>query len=101
MNKLSHLRLLSYLVIRAVKAASKFPLQADLRGGLLQKVRDPLHKEVSVLQVCKQKGHAVLGAYGQWAGQHVGAVCFLHNGHLKEIEEHSQSKSTIFFPLSN
>lgn len=56
----------------------------DLGGGLLQEVRNPLDQEVSVLQVSKQESHSILGADGERAGQHVGAVCLLHDGHLEE-----------------
>lgn len=74
----------SNLIIRAVEAACDVPLEVDLGGGLLQEVGDPLHQEVSVFQVGEQEGHSVLGADGQRAGQDVGAVCFLYNGHLRD-----------------
>lgn len=80
-----------HLIIWAVEATGKLLLKVDLRGGLLQEVWNPLDQEVSVLKVGKQESHTVLGADGEWAGQHVGAVCLLHNGHL---EENSQTPST-------
>lgn len=75
---------MAHLVVRAVEATGEFLLKVDLRGGLLQEVGNPLDQEVSVLQIGKEEGHAVLGADGERAGQHAGAVCLLHNGHLKE-----------------
>lgn len=74
----------SHLVVGAVQATGELPLQVGLGGGLLQEVRDPLHQEVPVLQVGKQECHSILGADGQWAGQHVGAVRLLHDGHLED-----------------
>lgn len=59
---------------------------------MLQEVRDPPHQEVSVFQVGKQKGHSVLGADGERTGQHVGAVCLLYDGNLKQTMEHSFRK---------
>lgn len=76
--------MVAHLVVRAVEATGEFFLQVDLRGGLLQEVGNPLHQEVPVLQVGKEEGHTVLGADGEWAGQHAGAVCLLHDGHLRE-----------------
>lgn len=73
----------SHLVVRAVEAAREFSLQADLGGGLLQKVGDPLNEEVPILQVRKQKSHAILGTDGQGTGQHIRTVCFLNNGDLE------------------
>lgn len=73
-----------HLVVWAVQAAGQLPLQVDLGGGLLQEVRNPLDQEVSVLQVSKQEGHTILGADGERAGQHVGAVRLLNNCHLEE-----------------
>lgn len=74
----------SHLVVGAVQATGELPLEVGLGGGLLQEVRDPLHQEVPVLQVGKQKCHTILGADGEWAGQHVGAVRLLHDGHLED-----------------
>lgn len=59
---------------------------------MLQEVRDPLHQEVSVFQVGKQKGHSVLGADRERAGQHVGAVCLLYDGNLKQTTKRSFRK---------
>lgn len=74
----------THLVVGAVQATGELPLEVGLGGGLLQEVGDPLHQEVSVLQVGKEECHSVLGADGEWAWQHVGAVCLLHDGHLEE-----------------
>lgn len=76
--------LTSHLVVGAVQATGELPLKVDLGGGLLQEVRDPLDQEVPVLQVGKQERHTILGADGEWAGQHVGAVRLLHDGHLED-----------------
>lgn len=62
---------------------------------MLQEVRDPLHQEVSVLQVGKQESHTILGTDGEGAGQHVGAVCLLHDGHLEDVRENSQYQSQM------
>lgn len=75
---------MAHLVVRAVEATGEFPLKVDLRGGLLQEVGYPLDQEVPVLQVGKEEGHAVLGADGERAGQHAGAVRLLHDGHLRQ-----------------
>lgn len=79
-----------YLIVRAVQTAVQLLFQVNLGSGLLQKVGDPLHQEVSVFQVGEQKGHAILGADGERAGQHVGAVCLLHDGHLQRIGTHRE-----------
>ena len=55
-------RIGAHLIVKAVETARDLPLKADHRGGLLQKVGNPLHQEVTVLEVGKQEGHAVLGA---------------------------------------
>lgn len=78
------MRATSHLIVGAVQATGELPLEVGLGGGLLQEVRDPLHQEVPVLQVGKQECHAILGADGQWARQHVGAVRLLYDGHLED-----------------
>lgn len=77
----------TYLIIGAVQAAGELFFQVNLGGGLLQEVRQPLHQKVSVLQVGKEEGHAILGTDGERAGQHAGAVRLLHDGHLQDVRE--------------